>query len=108
MNEGSSTKTLSVPAVGLAEATRVIQAPTDRWMRVLVRNTGGNLIFVAYEQASLTSVATIGDTYSLPAGQSDVFVLAPCQALFMGGNGGCGQASIAVSMAIQISSFMES
>jgi hypothetical protein len=101
-------QTLAIPAVGIGEASRLIQAPPDKWMRVLVRNTGGTVLLLATDNAALSSLSSLGATYQLPPGQSDAIVVSPGQSLFAAGNGGGGQASIAISMAIPISSIMES
>lgn len=77
-------------------------------MRVMVRNTGGGIIAIAFEVNSLTDLNALGGTYLLPGGGVDVFVLAPGQSLYAGALGGVGQASIAISEAFPTSRWMES
>lgn len=97
--------TLSIPGIGQGEASRLVQATKDQWMRVLVRNTGGTELLLAHDSTSLANVSSLGGVYQLPAGLSDAIILAPGQSLFAAANGGGGQASIAVSIAIPISHF---
>lgn len=78
-------------------------------MRALVRNVGGNLVYIAHANGDLSQINSLGAVYQLPAGQADVFVLAPRQTLFAASNGGGGQVSVALSEAIPVGQrYMES
>lgn len=71
-------------------------------MRVLVRNNGGNVIFLAYEAQDVSDVTSTGATFQIPTGQSDVLVLAPGQSLFCAALGANGTASVAISDAVPV------
>jgi len=73
-----------------------------------VRNTGGTMIVISHEVNSLTDISQMGGLFQLPAGASEVFVLAPMQSLIAASVGGGGQASIAVSEAFPTNTWMES
>lgn len=74
----------------------------DVAMRVVVRNVGGNLVYLAFSSNDLAQANSLGSTYQLPAGQADVFVLAPKQTLIAAAGGGGGLISITASEAIPI------
>jgi hypothetical protein len=93
----SKTNTVNVPAVGSNPATLYYAA--NKPMRLLVRNTGAVLIFISHDSNSLTTANT-ADTFELPPGSSEVFILMPRQGLFAGASGVGGFASIAASEAL--------
>jgi hypothetical protein len=101
-------QTVSVPILGAVNPSRLVQAPNNSPFRVLVRNVGGVLIYLAFENEDLSSISAVGGVYQLPPGQSDAFVLAPSQSIFAAANGGNGLASVAVSEAIPLKDWMES
>jgi len=105
----SIVQTLSVPSVGAGgNPSRLIQAAKTP-LRVLVRNTGGTVIFIAHDVSDLSNINAVGAAYQLPAGQSDVFVVAPGQSIIAAAQGAGGQVSIAVSEAIPVGkAYMES
>lgn len=98
--------TIPVPPVGSDNPGTIMRASTVP-MRVLVRNVGAALVFLAHSENELQAVGIVAGVYELPAGQEDVFVLAPKQGLFVVGIGASGRVSYAASEAIP-TSFMES
>ncbi len=104
--QNTGVQTLSIPSLG-SPAGRLTQAGSTP-MRLLVRNTGGNSLAIATDVSQLTDLNNLGGCYLLPAGQSDVFVLAPMQSLFACSLAGGGQASIAWSEAVPLKNWMES
>lgn len=106
--KASFVQTLAVPNIGTEDPSRLTQAgPVP--MRVVVRNTGGVVLFIAHDVADLGNISNIGATYQLPPGQADIFVLAPKQSIIAAAQGAGGQASIAVSEAIPVDkNWMES
>lgn len=78
-------------------------------MRVMVRNTGGVLVFIAHDVSDLSQGSNIGAAYQLPPGQADVFVLAPEQSIIAAAQGAGGQVCVAASEAIPVEkNWMES
>lgn len=108
MND-SLTQTLSVPAVGDGgNPSRLYQAGKTA-MRVLVRNNGGVILFIAHDVGDLANASSIGTSYQLPPAQSDVFVIAPGQSIFAASNGAGGVASVAISEAVPVANkYLES
>ena len=99
--KASIVETVAVPLIGAKNPARLYQASATP-MRVVVRNVGGVAVFIAHNVSDLNNINSTGATYSLPAGQADVFVLAPGQGIFAAGNGGNGFVSIAASEAIPV------
>ena len=104
----SGVKTISIPEIGNNAPSRLAQAGSVVPMRVLVRNTGAVLMVIAHEVNALNDLNSMASCYQLPAGQAEVFVLAPGQAIFGCSKGSGGQASVAWSEAIPVQKFMES
>ncbi len=97
----SQVNTIQVPTIGTNNpATLVIAAlvPT----RIVVRNVGAVIVFLAHSSAEIQSINTTAGVYRLPAGQEDVFVLAPQQGLWAVASGAVGTVSIAISEAMSI------
>lgn len=110
----SIVQTLAVPAIGAVDAqgkpsepSRLIQAG-DVPMRVVVRNTGGTVVFIAHDVGDLAQINSIGSAYQLPPGQADVFVLAPKQSIMAASQGGGGQCAVAASEAFPVNDWMTS
>jgi hypothetical protein len=95
----SKLNTASVPVVGSDNPATITQA-TDVPFRVVVRNVGGNLVFLAHDSATLTSAPVAANAYQLPPGQSETFVLNVKQGLFAAAQGGGGLISVAISEAM--------
>ncbi len=97
-------KTWAVPNIGTdssaTAAANVAYNPT-KWLRVLVRNIAQAIdVTLALSNQALTQVPPGDDTFLLPAGQSEVFVLAPGQKLFASSAGSGAQVSVAISVAL--------
>jgi hypothetical protein len=99
----SLVNTVAVPLAG-SQNPATLYIATTQPLRLLVRNTGPNLVFLAHNASDLTANANNGiiAAYQLPAGYADVFVLAPKQGMYAVGFGGGSQVSIAVSEALPI------
>lgn len=95
----SKLNTVSVPVAGSPNPAVITQA-TAVPFRVVVRNVGGNLVFLAHDSATLTSAPVAANVFQLPPGASEVFVLNVKQGLYAAAQGGGGLISIAVSEAI--------
>ena len=61
---------VSVPTIPAPTLGPFYTAPSDSWIRLLVRNVGGNPVYLAFvtNAANTTNVTT--DRYELPAGMS--------------------------------------
>lgn len=73
--------------------------------RIMVRNTSDPAmsIFLAFDSSALQASSTGSDTYEIPPGQADIFVLQPGQQLFAAvQSGSTGRCCIAVSDAFPI------
>jgi hypothetical protein len=99
----SLVNTVAVPVAGSPNPATLYVATTMP-LRLLVRNCGANLVFLAHNASDLTANGGSGiiAAYQLPAGYADVFVLAPKQGMYAVGFGGGSQISIAVSEALPI------
>lgn len=99
----SLVNTVAVPVAGSPNPATLYIATTQP-LRILIRNVGGNLVFLAHNASDLSTNANSGiiAAYQLPAGYADVFVLAPKQGMYAVGFGGGSQISIAVSEALPI------
>jgi hypothetical protein len=92
--------TISVNAVGAKNPTPIAQAATVP-MRVLVRNVGAALIFIATDSGDVDPKnGPSTGTYRLPPGATDTFVLTPKQNLYALAAGAGGLASVALSEAL--------
>ena len=99
--QNSTVATIAVPAFGSINPATLTRAPRGRVVRVLVRNVGGVVVFIAHEVSDISSVANAAATsYRLPPGQADVFVVMPEQGLYAISQGIAGLVSIAVSEAV--------
>lgn len=94
----SIVNTVSVPQQGVEPA--VLYRAANRPLRVVVRNSGGALLLIAYEASALQTLGTFAGTFRLGIDQSETFVLMPKQSLCAAAQGAGGIASIAVSEAL--------
>jgi len=76
----------------IAKATKVP-------VRAAVRNTGGGIVFVGYATTDVSPVTS--QSYRLPPGESEVFILAPYQSLYVSAAGG-SIVSVTVSDALPL------
>jgi hypothetical protein len=99
----SKVNTVSVPIAGsVAPATLYVADKSP--LRLLVRNSGGTPVFLAHEADTLVNIGSSGvlGTFQLPAGDSEVFILAPKQGMYATAFGNGGELTIAISEAIPI------
>lgn len=95
--------TITVPGVSTNQPVGFVAA-AERPLRVICRNVGGTLLRLSFESASLGAAgANTVDHFQLPGGQSEVFILAPRQTLYVVGAGGGGFLSYAASEAYPFS-----
>jgi len=94
----SQLNTVFVPSVGTNPALLYIAA--DLPLRIVVRNVGGQIIFLSHDATTLGQTPVLAGTFQLPAGHETVIVLQPRQSLSAAAAGAGGLASIAVSEAI--------
>jgi hypothetical protein len=99
--EQTRLKTIPLPTQGPnAQPTTIATAPTVP-MRVLVRNVGGTDVLLGINAGDVVSNGgPTPDTYILPTGQSDVFVLAPRQTILGLGIGPGAIVTVALSGAL--------
>jgi hypothetical protein len=94
--------TITVRGVGTT-TPGIVATATNAPLRVLVRNVGPALCFLSYETESLANPGGPSTgTYRLPAGKSDIFVLAPAQSLYTVAAGPGGLLTIAESEAFPV------
>lgn len=87
---------------GSPRPTTAAQASTT-WQRVVVRNVSfGVTVWLSHESSGLQINPVGGDTFELPAGCVDTFVLAPGQKLFAIAGGTGAKISIATSDALPL------
>lgn len=78
-----------------------VTAPDKIAVRVLVANVGAVPLAVGATPAAVAGNAVnTGANFRLPAGRSEVFVLAPRQSLYAVGIGGGGRVSYSISEAL--------
>lgn len=97
----STLKTITVTGSGTESPSTIITAGSLP-MRVLIRNVGPTLVFLAHQASSLQGAIgfAASEVFQLPAGVSEVFVLADKQGLYAVSQGGGGQLSFAASEAV--------
>lgn len=97
----STLLTAAVPIVGNDDGPGPIwQAPPNIAMRVVIRNVGGTVVFLAHDIADLQNVSSTQAGFQLNAGDEVTIYLAPSQRLVGASQGGPGTLSIAASQAI--------
>lgn len=94
----SVVNTVIVPTIGTNPATLYSAAKVP--LRVVVRNVGGAVLFIAHDSSTLAQPPALAGTFQLPPGVSEVFVLIPRQGIYAASAGAGGLASIAVSEAL--------
>jgi hypothetical protein len=97
-------QTFNPPASAAGIDPQAIARGTKVPVRVLVRNAGGVLIFLAgtSEDAVGPDGLPSSATYRLPAGATDVFVLAPDQIMFAVGAAAGASVVVSTSEAVPI------
>lgn len=97
----SRVATINVPIIGTNNPATLLRAPKGKPMRVMVRNVGGVLVFIAHDATDLATFSNASaSSYRLPAGYADVFVLMPEQGIYAAAQGAQGLISIALSEAL--------
>lgn len=97
--QDSRVDTIAIPAIGTRNpATLVIASRAP--MRLVVRNGGPVLIFLAHTSSEISNIGVTAGVYQLPPGMVDIFVLQPKQGMWAVGQGAGGIVSIAVSEAL--------
>jgi hypothetical protein len=76
-------------------------APSDSWIRLLVRNVGGNPVYLAFVTNAANTANVTTDRYELPAGMSDAIILAPTQLVCAVSPGG-SRLTYAASVALPV------
>lgn len=101
--------TISVPAIATASPSGFVTAPRNkdggRPVRVEIHNTGGAVIRLAFESASLGTTSSDGvDHFQLVVGGTVTIIVAPSQTLYCVAVGAGGGLSYVASEAIPFSS----
>lgn len=100
-NEQSRLKTIPLPAQGANAQPITLATATGVPMRVLVRNVGGTDVMLGLNSGDVVSTGgPTPDTYILPTGSADVFVLAARQTLLGVGVAAGAIVSVAISGAL--------
>lgn len=99
--EQTRLKTIPLPVQGPNAQPITIATAPGTPMRVLIRNVGGTDVLLGINAGDVTSNGgPTPDTYILPTGQSDVFVLAPRQTILGIGVNPGALVSVALSGAL--------
>ncbi len=92
--------TISVPQANANVAPAVVTTAASAPIRVLMRNTGPVPVFVAKASTDLqVAGGAVSAVYRLPAGQVDVFIIAPRQTIYVGGVGAGAEICVSISEA---------
>ena len=98
----SHMNTITVPAVGTT-TPGIVATAAGAPLRVLIRNVGPVLVFLAHETENLANPGGPSTgVYRLPAADSDTFVLAPHQSVYAVSAGVGGLLTIAGSEAYPV------
>ncbi len=99
----STTATLDVRALGSGKTPTTLYHAATVVMRVLVRNVGAGLLFIATEPDAVNpQLPPQTATYRLPSGHSEVFVVTAKAGLYAVCIGAGGKASVAASEALPL------
>lgn len=91
--------TAALPVIGVGNPAILTHAG-DSPQRVVVRNIGASIVFVAHKTSDLEQLGSTQGTWQIPVGGVDTFVVAPEQQLYASAAGPNGMASIAISDAV--------
>lgn len=102
--EESGNRTFTLPGTWpLARGTVIARGRKGKAVRIQVRNLGGGEVALAYADQDVIGQSGPGsDTYRLPAGEVDVFVLAPYQKMYAVADAANTRVSVATSDALPI------
>ncbi len=95
----SRLNTLTLPTAGDPNPS-ILATAGHSPMRVVIMNVGGTLIILSHDATTLTQQPTLAGTAQLLMGADVTIVLAPGQSIFGVSQGGGGQASVAMSDAL--------
>lgn len=95
----SRVDTIQVPSLGATNPATILIA-TMVPMRLMIRNVGTNVVFLAHSSSELSQIGSTAGTYQLSVGAADVFVLAPKQGMWATAAGLGGTVSVAISEAM--------
>jgi hypothetical protein len=99
--QNSQLNSLTLPPTGSQNPATLFKAAGIP-IRIVVLNTGPNLVFLSHDSGTLNAAPVFANTYRLPSGREVVIILAPKQGLFGVSVGVGGEVSIAVSEALPI------
>jgi hypothetical protein len=97
----SQVNSLSLPPSGSSNPATVTKAAKVP-LRVVVRNTGPNLVLLAHDPGTLTNAPVFANTFKLPVMAEDIYVLAPGEGLFAVSIGAGGELTVAISESLPI------
>lgn len=97
----SQVNTLSLPTQGSQNPGTLAKAAKIP-LRVVVRNTGPNLVLLAHDPGTLSNAPAFANAFKLPVLVEDTFVLAPSEGLFGVSIGVGGEVTVAISEALPI------
>jgi hypothetical protein len=98
----SQLNTLALPAQGSSNPATLTKAAKIP-LRVVVRNTGPNLVLLAHDAGTLSNAPATANTFKLFPPFEDTYVLAPGEGLYAVSIGAGGEVSVAISEALPIS-----
>lgn len=90
----SSTRTVAVPVITLMPGAQppspvtIVKDVTQDCVVRIRNNSFGQFVLISFDDSALQSVPARAETYKLPAGQLDVFVVAKGQSLYAATNSG--------------------
>lgn len=93
-------RTYTIPAAGNGQAPPAIAIAATTPIRVVVRNLSAVLVFLGGSGQDVTRPTT--ETFRLPGGEREIFVLATKQSLFASGSGIGALLSVSVSEALPL------
>ncbi len=101
--QSSRMNTVTIPAIGSSSTQKGVPpifTANVRPMRILIRNVGPNLIFLAHSGTEVQNTPSTSGVFQLPPGVSEAFVLAPHQGIFAVAQGAGGILCLAASEAV--------
>jgi len=105
--QASRMVTIQVPAAGATAQPISLATAGAVPLRVLVRNIGPTLLFLGHASGDVAGPGgPTPETFRLPIGAEDIFVLVPKQVLYVVGAGVGGLVCAAVSEALPIEKVM--
>lgn len=101
--ENSLARTITVPPGGQAATPTAVATAALVPIRAVVRNVGGTALALGFASTDLVNIeGATSSSFRLPAGASDIFILAPKQILYAVGVGLGGLISVSTSEALPV------